>query len=667
MDRYDNILGQIDHRRNILEGYIDQTEAKGYLVSQKYYETLITNEENSLAQLTEKRTQLIESLNSAMENGNIQEYSDSWYEMQSEINDVNEAIQDANTSIIEYGNSIRELQWDVFDKIQDSISNITSEADFLTKLMSQKDMYDDKGNITDQGKATMGMHGVNYNTYMSQADQYRKEMESIQEELSKDPYNQDLIDRRKELLELQQESILAAQDEKDAIKDLVENGINKQLEALKDLIDEYLDALDSQKDMYDYQKKVAKYQEEIDTIRKQISAYKNDDSEEGRANKQKLETSLKEAEENLEETQYEKSIADQKKLLDELYSEYETVLNMRLDNIDILVTDVIGNINSEAAGIRDTIISEAGNVGYQISDSMRTIWTDSSNGIVNAITTYGNNFTSAVTGVQTAINDIKVLIQNAISASDKIANTNIHNANNTQQEQTKPKPSPAPAPKPSTNKGDGVPKVGDAVKFNSGMYYYDSYGTSPAGNQMQGQTVYITYMNPGAPKPIHISRTSKFGERDLGWLSLDQISGYKDGTKSVPKDGKYWVGEGENGKGKSETIIRKKDGAILEVLGQGDKVLNHEASERLWNFANGTGRYAKDIGRLTNLPQTQSNTTTQSVTNDIQVNIGIEKVQDYNDLVRQMQKDKKFERLVQAMTVDQMVGKGKLSKYSIKI
>ena len=75
-------------------------------------------------------------------------------------------------------------------------------------------------------------------------------MEAIQAEIAKDPYNQELIDRRKELLELQQESIIAAENEKEAIKDLVEEGIDKQLESLQDLIDKQGEMLDSQKDYY---------------------------------------------------------------------------------------------------------------------------------------------------------------------------------------------------------------------------------------------------------------------------------------------------------------------------------------------------------------------------------------------------------------------------------
>lgn len=204
-EEYDNILDLLEHRKNILEGYIDQTEAQGYIVSQKYYTELIANEEETLNKLNAKRQELIDSMNNALTNGEIEEGSAAWYEMQQQIDETNEAIQESNTNIIEWGNNIRDIDWDIFDKIQESISTITTEGDFLIDLMSSKDLFDDKGKITDQGKATMGLHGVNYNTYMSQADEYRKEMEKIDEELSKDPYNQDLIERRRELLELQQE------------------------------------------------------------------------------------------------------------------------------------------------------------------------------------------------------------------------------------------------------------------------------------------------------------------------------------------------------------------------------------------------------------------------------------------------------------------------------
>lgn len=164
------------------------------------------------------------------------------------IDEVTLAIEQSNTKLLEYQQTIQQLKFEQFDLLQEKISAITEESDFLIELMSNKKLYDDKGQLTDQGLATMGLHGVNYNTYMHQADKYAEEVKRLDKEISKDPYDQDLINRRKEMLEAQRESILAAEQEKNAIKDLVSGGIELELDSLSELIDKYNDALDSQKD-----------------------------------------------------------------------------------------------------------------------------------------------------------------------------------------------------------------------------------------------------------------------------------------------------------------------------------------------------------------------------------------------------------------------------------
>lgn len=164
----------------------------------------------------------------------------------------------------------------------------------------------------------------------------------------------------------------------------------------------------------------------------------------------------------------------------------------------------------------------------------------------------------------------------------------------------KPDP-PKPQPKPAVPKsgGDGVPNIGDAVTFANGIYYLDSYGTAPSGNQMMGQTVYITYMNPGAPKPIHISRTKTPGERDLGWLSLSQLKGYKAGSKNIDTEQLAWTQE--NGR---EIIMRKSDGAMLTKLSPGDAVAPNHLTENLfkWGEVNPQTFFANAIDTSANVP-----------------------------------------------------------------
>lgn len=668
VEEYDNLISQIEHKKDILEGHIDQAEEQGYIVSSKYYNALIQNELENLDKLNKKKSDLLSSINNAVDSGNIKVGSDAWFEMQEEINSVDKAIQEANTSLIEYNNSIRDIQWDVFDKLQDKISGIADESDFLIKLMSNDKLFDDKGNITDKGNATMGLHGVNYNTYMSQADQYRKEMDAIQKEIDADPYNQTLIDRRKELLELQREAIQNAEDEKDAIKDLVEDGIKKQLDSLQDLIDKFNETKRTQQDLYEYEKEVAEQQDKISSIKKRLEAYKNDTSEEGMMNRQELEVELGKAETDLEETQRDKSIQETEKLLNNLLDEYEQVLNMRLDNIDQLISDVIANVNSEAGGIRDTIIAEAEDVGYKLTDSMNTIW--GTNGtIATILTSYSNNFSSTMTTVQQAINDIKNYIKDAVNKSDSAANSNTGGSGNNSSSTPPPQPAPQPTPpKPTSPQGDGTPNKGDKVTFVSGNYYYDSYGKRPLGHRYQGQEVYITNINKKGSKPYHISTGNKLGNGDLGWVTLEQLRGYKNGTNAVESDRLAWMNEFD----KKEVVIRKKDKAILGNFEKGDAILDSNTLSNLLNMARNPKQFmAQNIGDIDSLlsqaPDVKNISDNRNIQNNIDVNISIDKVQDYNDFIRKFQTDNKFEKLIETIALNKISGRGSLSKFNIKI
>lgn len=247
-EKFDGYLGVIEHEKNMLDEFISQSEAKGYITSQKYYEALSKNTNDRIAELKKQRDEMTAEMNAAVDSGAIEKYSASWYEMVNAIDDVTLEIESANTELLEFKKTMRELDWEVFELIQDRISGITEESDFLIDLMSNKKLYDDKGQLTDEGTATMGLHGVNYNVYMAQADKYAKKVAELNAQIAKDPYNKDLINKRDDYLEAQRESILNAEDEKNAIKDMVEEGIDLELDSLQELIDKRNEALDNAKD-----------------------------------------------------------------------------------------------------------------------------------------------------------------------------------------------------------------------------------------------------------------------------------------------------------------------------------------------------------------------------------------------------------------------------------
>ena len=89
----------------------------------------------------------------------------------------------------------------------------------------------------------------------------------------------------------------------------------------------------------------------------------------------------------------------------------------------------------------------------------------------------------------------------------------------------------------SGRSGDGNLTVGDVATY-SGSYYYDSYGTAPAGRRYSGVAggIVVDKINNN-PYGVHIhSSDGKF--KDLGWVKKSQLTGYESGGYTGD-----WAGE----------------------------------------------------------------------------------------------------------------------------
>lgn len=422
-DKFDNIQGNYNNKLSLLEKQsdslqrkIDKLEEQGYLQNANFYAQMQDVERQNIQTLTHELAALNRAFDEAMASGEIEEGSDAWYEMKISIEDTKAAIDDAELSIIKYANSIRQISWDYFDYGQERISQITAEASFLQSLLDGKDMYDGNGNLSDAGTASMGLHAESYGVYMAQADKYADEIKKINKELASDPNNKDLIARRDELLSSQRDSILAAKDEKEAMIDLAKNGIQVELDAVRELIDAYMDSLDSAKDLYDYQKKIAEKTANISALEKQLAAYQNDMSEETRSKIQKIQLELKDAQDDLKDTEYDRFVSDAKKALDSMYDEYEDLLNSRFDDVDALFEKLIGTVNDNYTDINEYISKAAGSVGYTITEATSSLWANGggANGLVSV---YG-------TDISTKLTSVGLTVENIFSVLEGIARAN---------------------------------------------------------------------------------------------------------------------------------------------------------------------------------------------------------------------------------------------------
>lgn len=369
---YANQLSLIEHEMNMINADMSMSQAKGMLSSATYYERLAAQESSHIGKLKSELASLETYFNEAMNSGKIASNSEEWYAMKGEINGVKEAIANANVQLQEYRNTIRSINWSYFDYAQEQFSALSQEASFLIDLLSSSKLFDERGQFTRSGFATVGMRVIDFDTYMKQADEYAKEMQKVERDIASDPNNKELISRRNTLLQLQRQSISAAQQEKEAVKSLVQEGIQMELTSLNDLIDAYKKNIDSAKDLYEYQKKISEKTQGIASIQKQLAAYQGDTSEESRARIQRLNKQLETAQRDLADTENERSISETKKLLDDVYDEYEDLLNKRLDNIDLLMKEMTAAANANAAGIRAEIQDVSDKVGYDVTAEMQT-------------------------------------------------------------------------------------------------------------------------------------------------------------------------------------------------------------------------------------------------------------------------------------------------------
>lgn len=762
---YSGRLQELDYLTNTYNNAIKSLENQGYDVPASYYEKLKEVEEEKIALLGEELTALTSKFQEAINAGEIEEGSKEFYDMNNAINSVKESIQASNLALQEYSNTIRDLEWKKFDDIQDEIKKITDESEFLLDLLDDKDMVDDKGKLTEHGNAAMGLHGMNYNVYMEQARRYADEITKIEQELASDKYNQDLIDRKDELLELQRESVLAAEEEKQAMIDLVTEGIEAELDALDGLIDKYKDALDEAKDLYDYQNKVSDATEEISRLQKMIIAYENDNSEEMKAQIQKLKVELQEAQEELQETEYDQFIADQKKLLDNLYDDYETILNRRLDDVSTLITDSINAINTNATDIKSTLETTASSVGTTLSDKMGTIWTVTDE-CKSVVSTYSGNFDTAagnvngnLTTIDGTISSGVTTISSTLSTIDSdigSVNTSISNVstgigtlagkldsiktaigqidnsgdasnptgggtggnggtpsgsgiketapNTVYTDPTTPK---TETPKTETPKVE-TPKVPSTeeliaeqiVKFGDASGSGMNAGKSGDNGIIKWNGKEYKVQNSGtaydSSTPLYKAAVNvlKFGDRQIFGYN-GKVYGYLD-NHIQELEGRFWSSAGYDNfvKDMAGTYPAYKQGGLADFTGlawldgtktKPEMVLDSEDTQNFIALRDILAQLASDDigfgnplyssfapmsygGNIPNfgekLAQILNSYGETNIENHFEITIPIEKVEDYNDFVTKLQKDGKFEKMIRAMTVDQLTGGSPLAKYN---
>lgn len=155
-----------------------------------------------------------------------------------------------------------------------------------------------------------------------------------------------------------------------------------------------------------------------------------------------------------------------------------------------------------------------------------------------------------------------------------------------------------------------------------------------------------------------------YGSSDQNIWMLDQLKshGYRKGTKSATK-GLHIYDEDNPG---SEVLVTKY--GTLRQFDSGDMVFNADQVEKLWNLSKGMpNMFVDNLGA--NIPDISN--ISNNLANKVDVSYGdvtltFPNVHNYEDIMKQMQKDPKAEKMIQEMTLGQTLGRNSLSKLTFR-
>lgn len=686
--QFEEVLGKVNSIKDLYSKDNDLLEEQGWFASTLLNNSMMEQEKKNLEKLEQERDALTKALNSAMASGKIEAESEDWYSMQSAIDDCTSSIYDAKKALIEYDNAIRQINWDAFDRTRDDVSNLIDETQFLVDLLKDKDITDDNGNTNDNGKAAQALIAQKYQLYLNQAKAYKDEILKIDEELAKDPYDKELLDRKQELIKAQQDAVNSSISEKEALKNLVQEGYDTFLDKLNEVIQKYKDLMSQQKDAYDYEKSIAEKTKALNALEKQYSAYQGDNSEEGKKNIQQLKDQINTAKDDLKDTEYEKLISDTQAILDNLADTTKTWLDGRLDSFDITMQEIIDQSNENASNISQTITSTAENYGYKLSESMSSIWSTNANNITNGINSvlgdFSNKFVEGNNAINKVCGDINAAVQGLLKNSNDEAQRVADEIARQQAEQ-------------NANTDGGYSDGGGSS--GGGDDWSDNWNNSDSGSSDDGGSdgVNWIYSPDDFPKDeLDISSSivdrikwhdydssfaarsqyydqmggegQYYGTYDQNIFMLDWMKshGYRKGTKSATS-GVHIYDEDNPG---SEVIVTKY--GTLRQFDSGDTVFSKEQVQKLWDMSKGITALTPNMGLnniASKLPDIPVNSKSMSNKMDVQfgdVTLSLPNVKNYEDFMKQMVSDKRFLKAVQEGTLGQVLGRNSLNMLTFR-
>ena len=385
-EKYNAVKDVISANKDLIQAQMSQIESAGGSVGKAFYEALISNAEKLIQTETKRLSELQARLLS------IDEGSEEWNSLNTEILEVQSSILGAKEKIEGFQNSIDQLHWDAVDDIAEAINRISDETGNIVDLLDTDTVLDDNGLLAKDAITALAMYGEQLETAQYLINKYSKEIEYLNGEYIKGTITvEEYNSKMQELNDKQWESVDAYNAAKKAIIELRKKAIEEEIDALEELYDARKKAWEQEKDQHDWEKTVSENETNINKLKAQIAELQNDNSLAGIKKRKELEDELKDLESDWEDTLYDHVYDERQDQLDKELEDKKKALEKTLDDEEKLVADSIDLVNKNCSTVLDNLADLSKKYGIQISNSITEGFKDGE----NALSSYSSKFTVA--------------------------------------------------------------------------------------------------------------------------------------------------------------------------------------------------------------------------------------------------------------------------------
>lgn len=361
-DRYSNYTEQ--HQKKY-----EKSEAHGNYTNSKKYDTQINDLQKQRKYKQNEVTDLQKQLNASVKSGIIKKGSEEWLEMTNQILEAQNAVSDFDTQIEQAKqDKITTVYEEMFDRAIEKANRLKDKIGSINDLITEDMMIDkDTGNLTEMGALSITMNSQQLDTELNNLQTYVKKRQQIMDDFangsSKSKYGEKTYDElMSENDSAMQESLKNANNYRQSIISIVINQAKAVQDAMFKEIDARKKALKKKKEYYDYDKTIKKKTDEIELIKQQIRGLEGLTDAESNAQKARLEASLKDKQDDLDDT-----------VRDHVY---DITVN-GLDDLETQLSEDFekwsNQLSSDLAKMSDAISNAINGAGENYSDMMAGI------------------------------------------------------------------------------------------------------------------------------------------------------------------------------------------------------------------------------------------------------------------------------------------------------